>query len=222
MKIYGDEIYERQFSTTGWGKYPPEEVIQFFMYAKKKLGPSRLNALDIGCGIGNCSWFMAKEGAIVTAMDGAPSGIGYVNTLAREFGVQDDIKVVLGDITDPKKFINSTFNIMVDNFSLYSNEEGRTFNGYREYYDILEKGGFFLTCCFGKKSSGYDNGTRLSKNTYTNIKGLFSKGGTQSFFVKIELMRLFKDIGYFVDYYSNKVEIRNGQFIEKHITCLRK
>ncbi len=49
MKIYGDKIYENQFSLGGWGKYPSEEVIRFFMHAKRKLASKGIKALDLGC-----------------------------------------------------------------------------------------------------------------------------------------------------------------------------
>ena len=183
IKVYGDKIYEQQFSTRAWGKYPSEEVIRFFMRAKKELRGSDLKALDIGCGIGACSWTMAKEGAMVTAIDGAPSGLEKVNALAREFGVNATIEVVHCDITRPKAFLNSTYDIMVDNYALYSNKEVQTLNGFREFFDLLKTGGLFLTCCFGKKTTGYGTGKQLSKNTFTNIEGKLSNGGVQSFLV---------------------------------------
>ena len=123
MKIYGHRIYEEQFSTKGWGKYPSEEVIRFFIKAKARIKTTNPKALDIGCGIGSCTWFMAKEGASVTAIDGAPSGLKKVKKLADEFGIDNNIITVHGDITKPLTFIKSTFNIMVDSYSLYSNEE---------------------------------------------------------------------------------------------------
>jgi len=222
MKVYGDKIYEQQFSTRVWGKHPPEEVIRFFMRAKKELGYSDLKALDIGCGTGACSWFMAKEGAIVTGIDGAPSGIEKVNKLASEFGVKATIKVVHGDITRPKEFLNNTYDIMLDNYALYSNKEAQTVNGFRELFDLLKVGGFFLTCCFGKKTTGYGTGKKLSKNTFTNIEGKLSNGGVQSFFSRDELNHLFCNIGYRIYYYENIIEDRNGELVEKHITCLSK
>ena len=100
IKVYGDKIYEQQFSTRAWGKYPSEEVIRFFVRAKKELRGSDLKALDIGCGTGACSWTMAKEGAMVTAIDGAPSGLEKVNALAREFGVNATIEVSKNTFTN--------------------------------------------------------------------------------------------------------------------------
>ena len=223
MKIYGDKIYEHHFSTKGWGKYPSEEVIRFFMFARQKLRYPKLKALDIGCGMGACSWFMAKEGAIVTAIDGAPSGIKNVNKLAREFGVDAKMEVVHGDITKPKRFLTSTYDILVDSYALYSNPEENTINGFIEFFDLLNVGGFFLTCCFGKKTTGFGTGKQLSENTFCDIEtGCLANGGIQTFFSREELNRIFKDIGYCVSYYEHILEDKNGVMAEKYITCLTK
>ena len=222
MKIYGDKIYEKQFSVRGWGKYPSEEVIRFFMRSKERLDSTKIKTLDLGCGIGACTWFMAKEGAVVTAMDGAPSGLKKVKKLANEFGVDDNITIVNGDITRPRTFIESTFNIILDSYALYSNKENKTINGYKECFEILEDDGFFLTCCFGKKTDGFRAGKKISDNTYTNIKGSLSNGGVQSFFNREQLNNILIDIGYHIEYCENIIEDRNGEIIEKHITCLSK
>ena len=62
----------------------------------------------------------------------------------------------------------------------------------------------------------------MSENSYTNIKGVLSNGGVQSFFLKEELTSIFNDIGFHVEYYENILEDRNGELVEKHITCLAK
>ena len=222
MTVYGDKIYEKQFSVREWGKYPSEEVIRFFMRAKEELNTTEIQALDLGCGIGACAWFMAREGAIVTAMDGAPSGLNKVTKLAKEFGVDKGIRTVHGDITQPQTFIENKFNIILDSYALYSNIEVQTINGYEECYDLLENDSFFLTCCFGKKTDGFGTGEKMSDNSYTNIQGILSNGGVQSFFNREDLTCIFNEIGYHIKYYENILEDRNGELVEKHITCLSK
>ena len=91
-----------------------------------------------------------------------------------------------------------------------------------ECYDLLENDGFFLSCCFGKNTDGFGTGKKMSENTYTNIKGVLSNGGVQSFFSKEELTSIFNGIGFNVEYYENILEDRNGELVEKHITCLTK
>ncbi len=42
MNNYGDPVWELIFSSRNWGKYQPEEVIRFIMYAKHYLKRKKL------------------------------------------------------------------------------------------------------------------------------------------------------------------------------------
>jgi len=145
MQQFGDKIWDELFATRGWGKYPPEEVIRFFLRAKKDLNKPVIKALDIGCGTGACSWFMRKEEVKVTAFDGAPAGINNVSKLAEEFGVFTDFTLLLGDITKPQSHIDSRFDIMLDNYSLYANSEKDIHNALKGYFELLYDGGSLLS-----------------------------------------------------------------------------
>lgn len=226
MTQYGNKIWEELFSTDGWGKYPPEEVIRFFMTTRKKINKTIIKALDIGSGMGACSWFMRKEGAEVTAIDGAPSGIKNVPILAKDFGIQNDFKLILGDITKPKNFIGNEFkfDILLDNYSLYSNQEEKIISALEEYYNILtEGGGYFLMNCFGEKTSGFGTGKQLSEHTWSDIsQGGLHNRGVVTWFTRERLNKIFTKIGFTVNYYENILLDRNGIMVEKHITSLKK
>ena len=223
MRQFGDKIWEELFTTQGWGKYPPEEVIRFFVRAKKDLNKPVIKALDIGCGMGACAWFMSKEGAKVTAFDGAPAGINNISNLAVEFGVFTDFTLLLGDITKPQSHIDSRFDIMLDNYSLYANPEKDIHNALKDYYEILYDGGYLLMNCFGEKTTGFGTGKRLSENTWTDIcgGGLHNRG-IVTWFTRQRLTKIFETIGYDINYYENILEDRHGIIIEKHIFCLTK
>jgi cyclopropane fatty-acyl-phospholipid synthase-like methyltransferase len=223
MTIFGDPIWERVISTQGWGKYPAEEVIRFFIKTKKMMGTENPAVLDIGCGIGACSWFMAKEGGKVTAFDGAPSALGQVKQLAERFGASGEIKTVLGDIAAPKRYFNQLFDIMLDNYSLCTNSYGRIIDAFSDYFTLLGSGGFLLTNCFGKKTTGYGSGTDLGNDTFTDMtEGALSNRGMNTFFDRVELNRIFAEIGFGIEYVENLVEERNGIIVERQVTCLRK
>ena len=51
------------------------------MRAKEKLNSTEIKALDLGCGIGACAWFMVKEGAVVIDV-----GTTRVDDTSRERG----------------------------------------------------------------------------------------------------------------------------------------
>jgi len=117
---FGDPVWGKHFQK-GWWKYPSDEVARFYFRLKNEFSSPKV--LDIGCGQCSCTWFMAKEGGQVTAFYGAPTGLQNVSRIAKEFGVTNKFNLVLGDITSPGKFISETLEILLDNYSLYSNPE---------------------------------------------------------------------------------------------------
>ena len=193
------------------------------MNTRHKLGKRRITVLDIGCGKGACTWFLGKEGAEVTAIDGSPSAICQVPTLLNEFRVEKKINIILGDITKPREYIHSNFDILLDNYSIYSNPEKEIVDAYIDYFDILSNGGYFLTNCFGEKTTGFGTGKRISQNTWAEIQeGKLNGMGLVTFFNRQRLNKLFKKIGYTIHYTECLSEKRNGIRAEKLVTCLTK
>ena len=144
MKNYGNKIWEEIFSKQMWGKYPPEYVIRWYFWAKSYIDQTPIRALDLGCGMGNCSWFLCKEGAKVTAIDGSLSALANVNNLAKNFNVDSDIKTIHGDITQPLKFIEGEYDLLLDNAALYSNDEKKINNALKDYQNFMNKNSLFL------------------------------------------------------------------------------
>jgi SAM-dependent methyltransferase len=161
-RLYVSGVWEDLFAKGAWGKYPSEEAIRFFMRAKKLLNKKRPAALDLGCGIGACAWFMAREGAVVTAVDGAPSGVRQTKKLAASFGIRGKrIEAVVGDIVKPRSCLKKKFDIILDHYSLYVNGTDEIVSAFRDLYDLLNDGGMLLTCCFGGKTINYWVGENL-------------------------------------------------------------
>ena len=216
---YGDPVWDNLFKK-GWGKYPPEEVVRFYFRLKNEFSSPKV--LDIGCGQGACTWFMAKEGGQVTAFDGAPTGLQNVSRIAKEFGVTNKFNLVLGDITSPGKFISETFEILLDNYSLCSNPEEDICSALFEYYNFLNWGGYLLMNCFGDKTTGYGTGTQLSKHTYRDVEGSLKNRGIITWFNRTRLNDLFDNIGFQVAYAEHLFVEYNGIVTERLITCLKK
>ena len=221
MKSYGSKIYEKNFRNNWGGSYPSEEVIRFFNFVKSRT-KKKLTILDIGCGIGASSWFVAKEGATVTSFDGSPSALKRIKKTFNKFGVKNNIKLIHGDITNPLKFVHQKYNVLIDSYSLYSNKKIYFEKGIKEYYDILNNNGFFINCCFGKKTTGFIKGNKQNLNDCIVKQGKLMNGGLQSFFYKGELNVIFKKAGFNLLFYENIIETRDNEIIEKHITYLTK
>jgi SAM-dependent methyltransferase len=59
-------------------------------------------AFDLGCGPGNDAAFLAGRGWSVTAVDIAPSAVALARKRARQEGVEEKIRFVVGDVLDLK------------------------------------------------------------------------------------------------------------------------
>ena len=219
---YGDKYWEAVFSSSSWGRYPSEEAVRGFYRVKNWLG-GEVRALDIGCGIGAITWFLSKEGAMVTAIDGSTSGLKKLKKVVYEFGADQPVNLIHGDITRPKEFIFKTYNLLIDHYSVYANPAEQIGIAYDEFFDIIEPGGYFLTHFFGTACSGLETGTRLEPHSYKNItQGAHRDTGTISVYTRTELEEMFREIGYEIVYYEHILQERDGMTVDKHITCLRR
>lgn len=204
--MYGDPIWEKTFRERGWGQYPSEEVVRFYMkYGKPKGSP---RCLDIGCGAGANAWMMAKENGNVICIDGADAFDKLLCETIKKFtGYIHDW--MFCDITQPTSLKLKPFDIMVDCYSLYANHINRIYDAYRQYYDLLKPGGYFLTCFFGSETS---REILLGESTVFDLRE------TQ------ELENFWIKTGYKIESREAKYEIRFKESfsIEKLIYCLTK
>ena len=222
MSNFGDPIWENLFSTRDWGKYPSEEVIKF--YKNSTLNRvTRPKVLDAGSGKGSCSWFMSKEGGNVTAFDGSMSALKNIPLISKEFNIKNKIDTVLGDITNPKIFLNNRYDIILDNISLCVNLEENIINAYTQYFDLLNNNGDFLSVTLGKKSTGVDTGIKIKNNTFIDVEiGCMKDRGMITWFDFETLTKIYSNIGFNIFDHTNVTEIKNNIIVEKNYFHLKK
>lgn len=213
---FGDSAWEQTFASRRFGRYPSEEAIRFFFSSRAKVGDAPAT-LDIGCGAGAVAWFLAHQGARVTAMDGAPAALEQLDTTLKEFGAPAVAKV-LGDIMRPTDHVEGPFHLMVDHYALYANPEDKIRQALPAYCGLLAPGGQFLSCLFGVNCSGADTGERIAPNTFRGIKtGVHQGTGTITLWAQDEAEELFRSSGFCVRYREKQTHDRNGLAVEKLI-----
>ncbi len=74
------------------------------------------NAVDVGCGKGRNSLYLASEGMKVTAMDFTPMAIKAVNESAQEKGLSDKIRAIVHDVTEPWPVGREDIDFVIDTF----------------------------------------------------------------------------------------------------------
>lgn len=223
MKNYGDPVWQQLFLSQPWGKYPSEEAVRFFFHSKKQLQKTHPEVLDIGCGKGAVSWFMQREGAQVTAIDGSPAGLENVPILAASFGVTRKITTVSGDITRPLDFLpQHSFDIAIDHYSLYANPKSLIPDAYSQIRELLRPDSRFLTCIFGPQTEGLDSGIQIEAGTVTQLQsGPLAQRGPVTIFSAEELQQLLINCSFEVEYTESIIHNSRHGRIEKIICCVK-
>src|SRR5262249_51180391 len=109
-----DPKWEQIFSSRPWGKYPPEPIIREVMRAfSKNADRKQVRMLDLGCGPGANTWFMAREGFSVSGIDGSASAIAQNRQRLANERLSADLSV--GDFTVALPWPDQTFDGVIDN-----------------------------------------------------------------------------------------------------------
>lgn len=168
-----DPIWEKIFSQRQWGKYPPEELIRFTsrnFYQEKDR--KKIKILDLGCGPGAASWYLAKEGFSVYGIDGSPTAI----KLARRRFIKEGLfgKFKIGDIVK-LDYPAKSFNGVVDICSIQHNSVKNIQLILKEIHRVLKDGGSFFGLMIAEDQS------------------LAAWPGQIHFFQQAEIKKLFKN-----------------------------
>src|SRR5258705_850256 len=70
-----DPVWEEIFRAQEWGRYPDAYVVRFVarnFYARER---RTVRLLDVGSGPGASTWYMAREGFAVAAIDGSAAAL---------------------------------------------------------------------------------------------------------------------------------------------------
>src|SRR5579871_2002743 len=92
---------------------PSSAVVRLIDYLKAHGKDSHQQVLDIGCGTGRNSIFLAQQGFHVTAVDFAKSALEKLCTEARAQQLEDSISIVQCDLTKVLPFADDSFDIVI-------------------------------------------------------------------------------------------------------------
>lgn len=106
-------------------------------------------ALDLGCGTGTTSNYLAMHGWQATGVDFVPTAIRKARRKARHNGVADRTTFVVGDVTRLRELgISGPFDLAIDigcSHSLSGDDQDRY---ARQLADIVRPGGIFMLYMF--------------------------------------------------------------------------
>ena len=129
------ETYGEDFGQSSW--VTGDEYRRFFKLLALRAGE---HVLDIGCGSGAPSLFLAREtGCRVTGVDISEPGIRAAQSLARESGLQESVKFRLADVCAPMAFSAGEFDAIVC-MDVLCHLRGRD-RVFKDWHRVLRAGG---------------------------------------------------------------------------------
>lgn len=194
MKTF-DNIWEEIHQEYEWGKYPSEEIIRFVARNYYKRNRKDVNILDVGCGTGAVTWFLAREGFSVFGFDGSDTAIKKAKARIQSEGLE--AKLIVCDAAN-LPYSDCTMDAVVDSAVIYANCTSGIQAILKECCRVLKKDGkLFSTGLFMIGMTGYGTGEKLEENTYRELtEGSLTHRGTVHFFSKQEILDLWTESGF--------------------------
>lgn len=119
--------------------------------------------LDLGCGVGRHSLFLAEVGLDVVAMDGSATGLAVL----RETAMANELKMEIrqGD-ADALPFSDSSFEYVLSWDVLYHGNLGDAGRRIAEIWRVLKPGGLFQGTMLPVRHKNYGLGQLVAPGTY--------------------------------------------------------
>ncbi|MEK7103958.1 MAG: class I SAM-dependent methyltransferase, partial [Patescibacteria group bacterium] len=136
---------------------PQKDVLRFFKYLKKeeKKELSGLNILDLGCGTGRNSNYLAELGNTVVGIDISKTAIDIAKSRANEMQL-NNVSYTIGDIGASYPFTDNYFDLILDITSSNSLNDKERDIYIKEAYRALKKSGYLFVralCKDGDKNA---------------------------------------------------------------------
>lgn len=124
---------------------PPKVLVD--LVEKGRIKPC--HCIDLGCGTGNYSIYLAKNGFDVTGIDISPSAIGLAKKNAREKYVK--CQFIVADVLHAGEQIQDTFDFAFDWEVLHHVFPQKRKRYIESVFRLLNPGGTYLSVCFSDK-----------------------------------------------------------------------
>lgn len=185
------EIWQRNYLAGRYNSWPYDTVVSLVLrYYGAASSRGEVRILDLGCGGGNNSLFLAQEGFDFRAVDASPEAVRLTK---ERLGLDEgDGRVVTGDFT-ALPFDDGMFDAVIDRASLCCNLTDDLRRSISEIRRVLAPGGrFFGVDLYGEGTTDLGEGQALGNGDYHGFTaGLFAHSEEVHAFTAEQIHQLF-------------------------------
>jgi SAM-dependent methyltransferase len=172
----------------------PHDLVLNFAAELKRRGAQRV--LDLGCGAGRHTVYLARAGFEVCGTDISPRGLDYTRAWLNREGLHADLQ--LSDMT-VIPYPDNYFDAVVSMYVIHHNTLDNIRRCVAEMHRTLRAGGRALLTVHGKSGSRYGTGTQLEPDTFIPASGadsgvphhFFGEQGLRDLFAQFTIVELF-------------------------------
>jgi 2-polyprenyl-3-methyl-5-hydroxy-6-metoxy-1,4-benzoquinol methylase len=158
-ELVWNDIYEKQGEVQRDVLPTVEMIADLFQKENVK------TVLDLGCGMGRHSIYLAKRGFSVTATDISPKGIEVTTQKAKREGLT--IKTVCHDFRNIP-FENDSFDAVLCVWTSGHGNKADMIKNANEMIRVVKPSGIVFVDYVSKQDSNYGLGTEIEKDTFIN------------------------------------------------------
>lgn len=186
-----DREYQNPKLMTG-GDKPQADVLRFFKFLKKekKFIIEDKKILDLGCGTGRNSNYLAERGNNVIGIEISKTALGVAQKNAREKNLTVDYR--LEDIGKPYDIVDNSIDIVLDVTSSNSLDESGREIYLKEVHRVLKNDGYFFVRALCK--DGDENAKKLLKRNHGKEKDTYfikKLGITERVFSREDFVKMY-------------------------------
>jgi SAM-dependent methyltransferase len=185
-----NSIWDDIFRSRPWGKYPKEELIRFVARNYYSVPDrSAVRFLDLGCGFGSSTWFLAREDFSVDGIDGSAVIIERLANRLKEENLS--ARLIVGDVVD-LPYPQQTFDCAIDIACLMCNTPEDTRRILDGVFTRLKPGGKLFSMSATPSTWGATSGPPVAECTFRDLTdGPYANTGTARFSSEAQIKDLY-------------------------------
>jgi SAM-dependent methyltransferase len=164
------------------------------------------SVLDLGCGRGEDTLYLARRGCTVTAVDISATNVTHVRDTASRQGL--DVTVLQHDIAESLPFGDASFDVVYAHLSLHYFDDPTTKRLFGEIRRVLKPAGFLFAKCKSVNDPLYGKGEKVGPDMFLedHVRHFFSEEYMRECLKDFDVVRIEKTASVYVDYESAFVE----------------